>query len=335
MNRGEKAFLLFCAAYVLAYLPCLFLFAPNPNHFWPILSLHIVCMILGVPVVIIVFRDLYKRHFSNPNTKVTWAILMVLFAPSIIVYVCQYGIHPRVKADGIALEGAESQTAGGACPAEEDRLNQSSRGHRDSKRKLSWTVASLLLLFVLMIAVNNFIANYTRPGQPMAYDAPPFLPVKLEIVYDEESVLRGGNCVNYSGTATYTFYNEQDFPITLAFPPICYYTYYYSRRVRFVSPVYKNSSQTVWQEQPFPDEKRLLPEFARQQRDVVIPAGQSVAFTAPFNMGCFEGHPSSNHVFVFGLPSSPCSHPVLGTVYAKSVKATGTPKDFTHTESRL
>jgi hypothetical protein len=260
---------------------------------------------------------------------------MVLFAPSIIVYVCQYGTHPRAKADGIALEGAEPEAAGGACPAEQDRLNQSSRRHRDSKRKLSWTVVSLLLLFVLVIAANNFLANYTMRDQPIAYDAPPDLPVKLEIVYDEEDILRGGNFVNYSGTATYTFRNEERFPITLAFPPICYYTYSRGRRVQFVSPVYSNNSQTIWEEQPFPDEKRLLPEFARQRRDVVIPAGQSVAFTSPFNIGCSEGHPSLNHVFVFGLPSSPCSHPVLGTIYAKSVKATGTPKDHSHTESHF
>jgi hypothetical protein len=53
--------------------------------------------VLGIPLVIIVFRDLYKRDFPNPNTKVTWAILMLVLGPSIIVYLHKYGLHPRPK----------------------------------------------------------------------------------------------------------------------------------------------------------------------------------------------------------------------------------------------
>lgn len=289
-------------------------------------------MILGIPVLIIVFRDLYKRDFPNPNTKATWAILMVMFAPSMIVYVCKYGIHPRPNTNGIALERAEPQLAGGACRAEEDRLNQSSPGHPGSKRMLSWTVVSLLLLFVLVMAANYLGAIYML-SQPADCDAPPVLPIRLEIAYHEEDMLRGLNFVNYWGTASYTFRNENSFPVTLAFPPLCHYTYSRSRHVDVVSPVYTNTSQTIWQELPFPDEKRILPEFARDQRDVVIPAGQSVTFTSPFNIGCPEGHPSLNDVFVFGMPHSPCSHPVLGTVYAKSITSTGTPTDHNRTES--
>ena len=46
-----------------------------------------------------------------------------------------------------------------------------------------------------------------------------------KIAYQEETMMRGMNFVNYSGTATYTFRNEETFPVTIAFPPICCYTY--------------------------------------------------------------------------------------------------------------
>ncbi len=188
---------------------------------------------------------------------------------------------------------------------------------------------------MLTTAAGSYGVDCTVRGQRVKYDAPPVLPVKLEIVYHEEQMMRGANCVNYSGTVTFTFRNEACFPITLAFPPIRHYTYSCSRRVQSVWPMYRNKSQTIWQEQPFPDEKRLLPEFARKQRDVVIPAGESVVFTEPFNIGCTEGNPSMNHVFVFGMPRSPSSHPVLGTIYARSVESTGTPKDYSDPESPL
>ncbi len=105
MNRGEKAFLLFYVAYMLAYLPCFFLLMPS--HFRQLLPFHILGMLLGIPVLIIVFRDLYKRHFPEPNTKAIWAILMLVFPPSMIVYVCRYGIHSRTGAVAAALYSDE------------------------------------------------------------------------------------------------------------------------------------------------------------------------------------------------------------------------------------
>ncbi len=98
VNRSEKAFVLFYAAYMLAYIPCFFLLMPD--HFWQVMPFHILGMVLGIPLLIIVFRDLYKRHFPNPNTKVTWAILMLVLTPSIIVYLYKYGFRPRAESGG-------------------------------------------------------------------------------------------------------------------------------------------------------------------------------------------------------------------------------------------
>jgi hypothetical protein len=98
MNRGEKIFVFFYAAYILAYIPCFFLFVED--YFWTIIPFHFLGMALGIALLIIVFRDLYKRHYLNPNTKVTWAILMLVISPSIIFYLYMHGFHPRKELEG-------------------------------------------------------------------------------------------------------------------------------------------------------------------------------------------------------------------------------------------
>jgi len=50
---------------------------------------------MGLPLYIIVIRDIYLRSFPNPNTKVTWTILVLMFWPSILAYLYKHGFHPR------------------------------------------------------------------------------------------------------------------------------------------------------------------------------------------------------------------------------------------------
>lgn len=98
MNRVERAFTVFYWAYILVYLCCFVGLAATglierSLHF--VIPLHIFGMFLGLAMLIVVFRDLYKRDFPNPNTKVTWAILMLMFWPSILVYLYKHGFRPR------------------------------------------------------------------------------------------------------------------------------------------------------------------------------------------------------------------------------------------------
>ncbi|MHB0961531.1 MAG: hypothetical protein ACYC0X_26435 [Pirellulaceae bacterium] len=62
------------------------------------LPFHFLGMAMGIPMLIILFHDLYKRHFPNPNSKVTWTILMLMFWPSIPVYLYKYGFRARQQA---------------------------------------------------------------------------------------------------------------------------------------------------------------------------------------------------------------------------------------------
>jgi branched-subunit amino acid ABC-type transport system permease component len=93
MNRAEKALVLVYGVALAAYIPCFFLLMDG--FFAILLPIHFLLMILGLLVALTVFRDLYKRPFSNPNDKATWAILFLLCSPSIVVYLYRHGFRPR------------------------------------------------------------------------------------------------------------------------------------------------------------------------------------------------------------------------------------------------
>ena len=98
MNRYEKAFTIFYWTYTLSYLCCfftLFLTDPQGRYFHIVIPFHFFGMAIGLPMLIVLFRDLYKRNFPNPNTKVTWTILFLMFWPSIPVYLYKHGFRPR------------------------------------------------------------------------------------------------------------------------------------------------------------------------------------------------------------------------------------------------
>ncbi len=82
MSRGEKAFCLFYVVYIAIYIPTLLAFAfvfsddfPSEKAITIIIPFHILGILLGLALYVIVIRDIYKREFDDPNTKVTWTIL--------------------------------------------------------------------------------------------------------------------------------------------------------------------------------------------------------------------------------------------------------------------
>lgn len=93
MSRLEKAFVIFYWLYMAIYIPCFFMLVER--HFFQILPFHFLGMFLGLVLLIIVFRDLYRRDFPDPNTKVTWTILMLLFWPSILVYLYKHAFRTQ------------------------------------------------------------------------------------------------------------------------------------------------------------------------------------------------------------------------------------------------
>ena len=189
-------------------------------------------------------------------------------------------------------------------------------------RKWLWT--ALLLIIVPIVILHALHGNGVDESS-----GSPRPPISLSIVYrytpDSVQTVRivgqweKARLIN--GTVDYTFKNDTwPFPVTLAFPPICHYTYA-SGSTTYIKfwPIFQyTSTQGGWQGSPFPDDRKgdELPEFARKQREVVIPAGESVTFTAPFDC-TFSRNSQLNEAFVFAMPHSPCKHPVVGTIYGK------------------
>ena len=92
MNKAEKAFCVLYIVYMLIYWPFFLLI---PRYFEEIFPFHILLMVLGLVLIIIVMRDIYKRDFPNPNTKVTWTILIFVTGIAIFPYLFLHGFKPR------------------------------------------------------------------------------------------------------------------------------------------------------------------------------------------------------------------------------------------------
>ena len=101
MGRAAKSFMIFYWCYIVIYLCCFLAIAVTgafEQWLFYVLPFHFLGMAIGIPMLIILFHDLYKRPFPNPNSKVTWTILMLMFWPSIPVYLYKYGFRPRQQA---------------------------------------------------------------------------------------------------------------------------------------------------------------------------------------------------------------------------------------------
>ncbi len=177
-----------------------------------------------------------------------------------------------------------------------------------------------LVVFLALLPSTKHLRFF---GASQTEDHPPprFPVVRLEIVHRAKRVpipMENINATVYHGESTFTFQSRWMHPITLTFPPICHYTF--------------GRSQQDW---PFPNTGSEIPDFAKQQREVVIPPFKSVSFTTPFNstvMG--KRPPDRNHAFVFGLPRTPCEYPVVGTVYGTKVEYVELPEEPTKTSEK-
>ena len=94
MNKIEKRFCIFYMAYFAVY-SIFFITSIKHVGIKTILPFHMFGMVISVVFLILIFRDLYKRNFQKPNTKMMWIILMLFFSPSIFIYLFKHGFKPR------------------------------------------------------------------------------------------------------------------------------------------------------------------------------------------------------------------------------------------------
>ncbi|MBW6475243.1 MAG: hypothetical protein K0B14_19105, partial [Anaerolineaceae bacterium] len=86
MGKFEKTFVVFTLLYTVIYAFFFFNLELASEGFDKILPFHFLGMALSLAFIIIVIRDIYKRDFENPNSKNTWIILVLLFWPSVFIY---------------------------------------------------------------------------------------------------------------------------------------------------------------------------------------------------------------------------------------------------------
>ncbi len=67
----------------------------HPDNFEKIIPFHFFGMILSLCFMVVVVRDIFKRTFKNPNSKAIWAISVIMFSPSVFIYLPKYAFKPR------------------------------------------------------------------------------------------------------------------------------------------------------------------------------------------------------------------------------------------------
>ena len=92
MSKWEKIFIL---SYFFLFAPVCFYWGAKDADV-PVFLCFLAAAV-GLTFLIIIFRDIYKRQFPNPNSKVTWTILILVFFPAVVVYLFKYGFKPRQR----------------------------------------------------------------------------------------------------------------------------------------------------------------------------------------------------------------------------------------------
>jgi hypothetical protein len=95
MGKFEKFFVIFSLLYIMIYSVFFFNAMSTPENFEKILPFHFFGMALSLGFIIIVIRDIVKRTFKNQNSKILWSLLVIMFWPSVFIYLPKYAFRSR------------------------------------------------------------------------------------------------------------------------------------------------------------------------------------------------------------------------------------------------
>ena len=100
MHGIQRLIVLLAIGNMAIYMPYFFIQflrnSPTINVPW-----HFAGMLLNLLAFVATIRDLYQRPFPNPNSKVTWCLLILCTGGiGLIVYVFKHALRPRIKTHG-------------------------------------------------------------------------------------------------------------------------------------------------------------------------------------------------------------------------------------------
>jgi len=105
MKGLERAVVITALVYMAVYIPYFFVQGYRMSSGVPvsplaIFPLHFLGMALNFVALVLTIRDLYLRPFANPNSKLTW-LLLILLTGGIgwLVYVFKHALKPRNSPD--------------------------------------------------------------------------------------------------------------------------------------------------------------------------------------------------------------------------------------------
>jgi hypothetical protein len=155
MNKAEKAFCVLYIVYMLIYMPCFILLMPR--HFEAVFPFHILGMFLGLVLIIIVMRDIYKRDFPNPNTKVTWTILIFVTGIAIFPYLFLHGFKSRPN----KRQDSQNKPQGDDARAFTNGVSPGMENKGKIRRAVS--VIAIVAVYGGLIIACIFISPHLRP----------------------------------------------------------------------------------------------------------------------------------------------------------------------------
>jgi hypothetical protein len=99
MGGIERFLVLSALCYMVMYAPVFVYGALFHDHrlMDTLLPFHFTGMALNFVALVLTIRDVYLRTFPNPNSKITWTLL-ILYTAGIgwLVYIFRHALKPRV-----------------------------------------------------------------------------------------------------------------------------------------------------------------------------------------------------------------------------------------------
>lgn len=94
MNLLEKLYSLFAVLFALMLVTALLLI-PELRYPDKLLLVCAVGFAINIGLMFVVLRDILYRPFPTNRTKYFWLMVVLLFWPSVLVYLVKHGFRPR------------------------------------------------------------------------------------------------------------------------------------------------------------------------------------------------------------------------------------------------